>query len=233
MKINFYLRPSKNDSSIYCYIREFKQTITLNTGERVKKELWDENLQRANPRKTRDNITKKSLKDLNQFLDAFENKIWEIERTVRRKKFNASFSILSDEIKKHFTKKKDEFLDIYDEFLMIKRQEVTKPSILKLKRVKALLQEYEKVNRENLDFDKIDPLFFSKFNSFLIEKKGMLNNTASKNIQFLKTFLIWANNNGYTSNTSYKSFKGKSEACLLYTSPSPRDRTRSRMPSSA
>ena len=27
--------------------------------------------------------------------------------------------------------------------------------------------------------------------------------------------------------------KGESETCLLYTSPSPRDRTRSRMPSSA
>ena len=27
--------------------------------------------------------------------------------------------------------------------------------------------------------------------------------------------------------------KGKGKACLLYTSPSPRDRTRSRMPSSA
>ena len=36
------------------------------------------------------------------------------------------------------------------------------------------------------------------------------------------------------SNWSFKSFKSTNEkACLLYTSPSPRDRTRSRMPSSA
>ena len=31
----------------------------------------------------------------------------------------------------------------------------------------------------------------------------------------------------------YSSKEGSSESCLLYTSPSPRDRTRSRMPSSA
>jgi integrase len=77
--------------------------------------------------------------------------------------------------------------------------------------VKALLEEYQKVNREKLDFDKITPLFFSKFNSFLIDNKDMLNNTANKNIQFLKSFLIWANNNNYTNNSSYKSFRGKSE----------------------
>ena len=40
----------------------------------------------------------------------------------------------------------------------------------------------------------------------------MLNNTANKIIQFLKSFLIWANNNSYSDNNSYKTFKGKSEA---------------------
>ena len=39
----------------------------------------------------------------------------------------------------------------------------------------------------------------------------MLNNTASKNIQFFKSFLIWANINNYCDNNSYKSFRGKSE----------------------
>ena len=52
--------------------------------------------------------------------------------------------------------------------------------------------------------------------------------------------VIWANSNKYTDLTSdnfsiYKNmlWKGRSKCCLLYTSPSPRDRTRSRMPSSA
>lgn len=213
MKVRFYpdKRPSKNSSAIYCYVRENKDTLTLNTGQRINPEYWNADTQRANLRKTRDNITKSSLKDLNQYLNAFENKVWEIERAVRKKDFKAGFGKVSDEIKKHFTKKKTGFLEIYDEFLMIKRQEVTKPSIQKFKRIKVLLQDYQKAYRERLDFDKITPLFFSKFYSFLIEQKDMLNNTANKNIQFLKTFLIWANNNGYTENSSYKSYRGKSE----------------------
>jgi integrase len=40
----------------------------------------------------------------------------------------------------------------------------------------------------------------------------MLNNTANKNIAFLKSFLIWANLNSYADNQSYKSFKVKSES---------------------
>jgi integrase len=109
-------------------------------------------------------------------------------------------------------KRETDFFAIYDEFIKIKKLEVSKQSLLKLERVKTLLQEYQNANREKLTFDKITPLFFTKFNSFLIETKKMINNTASKNIQFLKSFLIWANNNDYTSNTSYKSFRGRSDA---------------------
>ena len=36
-----------------------------------------------------------------------------------------------------------------------------------------------------------------------------------------------------TGQVDYMIFEGQNRICLLYTSPSPRDRTRSRMPSSA
>ena len=38
---------------------------------------------------------------------------------------------------------------------------------------------------------------------------------------------------GFFAGSAVQAGIGKSETCLLYTSPSPRDRTRSRMPSSA
>lgn len=214
MTVRFYIKSksTKRGNAVYCYIRQNKQTLTINTGQKVKPEHWNKDFQRANIRKTRDPHTKKALKDLNQFLDVFETKIFEIEREVRRKDFNAGFNKIADEIKNHFTKRKAGFFDIYDEFLQIKRQEVTKPSIQKLNRVKDLLQEYEQTFDVKLDFDNITPLFFSKFQAFLVENKGMLNNTAGKIIQFFKSFMIWCNNNNYTQNTSYKSFKGKSEA---------------------
>ena len=44
--------------------------------------------------------------------------------------------------------------------------------------------------------------------------------------------LMVASSTAFTESLPY-SFKAQIEHCLLYTSPSPRDRTRSRMPSSA
>ncbi len=214
MKINFYLDSKSSrsgESAVWCYVREYDKTLTLNTGESIDPFLWDKNIQRANLRKTKDKIAKGSLNSLNQYLNTFESKVLDITRTVRSKEFNAGFSTVAEEIKKQFDKRETSIFAIYDEFLAIKKLEVSKQSILKLKRIKALLEEYQKVNREKLDFDKITPLFFSKFNSFLIDKKNMLNNTANKNIQFLKSFLIWANNNNYTDNNSYKSFRSKFE----------------------
>ena len=214
MKIKFYLerKPSKSgESSIWCYIRENKESMYLNTGQRIKPVLWDKDKQEANPRLTRNNIIKGELKSLNQYLELFSAKIWEVERAVRGKQPDAGFVVISDAIKRLFNKKKDGLFDIYDEFLKIKEQEVSKQAIFKFRRVKSLLEEYQKYHHDILTFDKITPLFFSKFYTFLVAEKKMINNTANKNIQFLKTFLIWTNNNNYTDNSSYKSFKSKSE----------------------
>ena len=208
MKVNFYLN---RQNAIYCYIRENKNTVTLNTGQSVYPEFWDTDSQRGNPRKTRNNISKGELKSLNQYLDKIQSKIYDIERTIRGKQPDAGFTVVADAIKKQFDKKKAGFFDIYDDFLKIKRQEVSKQAIFKFNRVKSLLEDYQNYYGDTLTFDKISPLFFSKFYTFLVENNNMINNTANKNIQFLKTFLIWANINSYTENSSYKSFRSKSE----------------------
>lgn len=214
MKVKFYLerKPSKNkEVAIWCYVREGKNTFYLNTGQKVNHEHWDSDAQRADARKTRDNIMKGSIKSLNRYLNSFESKIFEIERAIRSKKHDAGFTNIQEAVKKQFNRKKAGLFEIFNEFLKIKRQHVAKQSLVKLERVKGLLEDYQKYNNELLNFDNITPLFFSKFYAFLIENQNMLNNTANKYISFLKTFLIWANQNGYSENSSYKIFKGKSE----------------------
>lgn len=214
MKVKFYLDPKPTSSgqrAIWCYVREFEKTLTINTGERAYPEQWDKTICRINIRKEKDKIKKGSLNDINQYLNAFENKIYEITRSIRAKKFNAGFSLIADAIKKNFERRETDFYTIFDEYLSLKNPEVTKQTVGKYKRVKAFLQEYEKYSNDKLNFEKISPLFFSKFYNFLIVKKDLLNNTANKVISLFKSFIIWANINGYTDNQSYKSFKGKSE----------------------
>ena len=215
MNVRFYLERNKNlkakEKMIWCYVREYDQLLTLNTGERVKPELWDKKIQRANLRATKDPILKGALKSINQYLNSYENKISEVARSIRTKELNASFSVIESELRKQFNRRDTSFFGVYDEFLKVKRLNVSRDSIQKYERVRNLLKEYQNVSKEKLGFDKINPLFFDKFYSFLVDRKNLLNNTAHKIIQFFKTFMIWANTNDFTDNTSYKTFKSKSE----------------------
>ena len=62
----------------------------------------------------------------------------------------------------------------------------------------------------------------------LIEERGI--ECKSNKTEIIK-YLIMDDDGKYIRETTYEKY-GK-DICLLYTSPSPRDRTRSRMPSSA
>ncbi len=215
MKVRFYLDSNKSvkakERTIWCYIREYNETLALNTGERINPELWDKNNQRANLRKTKDKILKGSLKNINLFLNSYENKVYDITRNLRIKEFNAGFGLIADELRKQFNKRDTSFFAVYDEFLKSKRLKVTKASIQKYERLRNLLLEFEKNSKEKLQFDKVTPLFFEKFYSFLVDRKNLLNNTAHKVVQFFKSFMIWANTNNFTDNTSHRTFKSKSE----------------------
>ncbi len=217
MKVSFYLERNKNlktkERTIWCYVREKGNGLYLNTGERINPDFWDKTVQRANLRKTRNKIVKGHLQRLNQYLNAYENKIYEIAHVLKIKDVNVSFNAIAVKIKNYFRKKDNSFFTVFDEFIKFKSVKVSKASLQKFLRVKALLREYEKEYKTKLDFEKITNIFFEKFYLFLITKKGMLNNTAHKTIQFFKTFMIWANENDYTQNDSYKSksFRLKSE----------------------
>ncbi|MFC2119937.1 phage integrase SAM-like domain-containing protein, partial [Bacteroidota bacterium] len=215
MKVKFYLDNNKavkaRERAIWCYVREYDDTLALNTGERIQPELWDKEVQRANLRRTKDKIRKGSLKSINQYLNSFEAKVYEVTRTIRTKDFNAGFGVIADELKKQFNKRDTSFFAVYDEFLKSKRLNVTRSSMQKYDRLKAHLQGYEKSTKEKLRFDKITPLFFEKFYSYLINEKQLINNSAHKVVQFFKSFMIWANTNNFTDNTSHKTFKSKSE----------------------
>lgn len=220
MNIHFYIhnrKPSKKtESVIFCYILESNHILTLSTKQRIKLEYWNKNFQRADPNlKGISNIVKGELKRINEVLDSYERKIKEIAANIRSKDSTSNFQVIADAIKKHYNKKDNGIYSVFDDFLKIKqhgRKNISEKSIYKFRRIKELLQQYEKIETEKLNFDKITPLFFEKFFSFLITEKNMLNNTAHKNISFLKTFLIWANNNNYCNNTSYKNFEAKWEA---------------------
>src|ERR1035438_10076564 len=123
MKIKFYLDSKATKSgevAIWCYVREFDKTLTINTGQRIEPNLWDSTFHRANLRKTKDKIVKGRLNNINQYLNTIENKISDISRSIRSKNFAAGFSEIVDAIKKQFDTRETSIFAVYDEFLSIK-----------------------------------------------------------------------------------------------------------------
>ncbi len=124
---------------------------------------------------------------------------------------NTSFDVIAEAIKNYFNKRDTGFFNVFDKFIKAKQSIYTAKHIYKFIRLRNLLEDLQAEEKEKISFIKITPAFFESFFSFLINNKGMLTNTANKQISFLKTFLIWANVNNHCNNNSYKSFRGKSE----------------------
>ena len=92
------------------------------------------------------------------------------------------------------------------------------------------MQVTEEKNRKagELLFTSIYPLYLQK-----IKKKGRTVEELNKVIEWLTGFNKNQINKMLNEKTTFKEFFEKAVICLLYTSPSPRDLSTSRMPSSA
>ena len=213
MQVRFYLERNKavkEKKAIWMYVREKDKGYYLNTGQKIQPSQWDKRTQRANPKKVKDNVAKGSLNSLNQLLNSYENKTFEIIRYIKSKDLNASFDDIVEVLNNYFKKKELTLFDAYDEFLSSKRQMVSQDAIQKYERTKSLLKEFVDKTKFKLTFDNITQSFFDKFYSFLLDG-GMINNSAYKTISFFKTFMIWANQRNLTDNISYQHFKSKYE----------------------
>ena len=98
------------------------------------------------------------------------------------------------------------------------------------------------IHRKNPIIDlkkkKVDILVNLSASPYTLKKLELISKVSSFAAQYLQVPLIYVNQIGANDNLIFdgNSFildKNGSKICLLYTSPSPRDRTRSRMPSSA
>lgn len=214
MKIHFYLdrKTSSGKSAVYCYVRESKETLKMNTRKAVEPELWNSVDERANLQLAgKNNKLKGTLKNVNAVLDKFQSVVEKIEGDIRKDDPASGFDVIIDSIKKHFDKRETGFLNIYDKFLETKKSVYTEKHLYKFQSLKNVLKDFQQSENEKLTFIKITPAFFEKFFSYLVNDKGLLSNSAHKQISFLKTFLIWCNDNSYCNNLSYRSFKAKTE----------------------
>jgi integrase len=212
MLINFYLdsKPKAKDPRmiIFCYVGGLEpyKTIKIHTGERIEEKFWNKNVQRAiikGPNKYN------GATELNAYLDYFEERI----RSIRRKALMDNPEITYDEIKNLIEKRAKDtapsFFDEYDKYIEIKKTTVGYRTIQRLTTVKNHLKEFQEKNDYIITFANVNLNFNDMFMEYLLTKKSLANNTASKIVKHVKEFMTWAGKRNLHKNTEYHDFKLK------------------------
>lgn len=104
------------------------------------------------------------------------------------------------------------FWQVFEEFLCEKARVTKTVTISKYNSTKKSLIRFEK-KYYPLTFDKMTMKFYIDFKVYCAETLKHLNNTISKNIRNIKSFLGWAeiHSKKYNTITDYKRFKGETD----------------------
>lgn len=119
------------------------------------------------------------------------------------------------------------FYDVFELFLKVRTNEVAERTIQKYKTLKSLLIAFEAKENYTISFDSINLSFFDNFKAYMYSKKnskvpgkkGVIDPTLNKYISVLKTFMTWSRDRNYHSKTDYEKFsvpiKKKNEIITL------------------
>lgn len=212
MTINIYLdRKSKREErGLYIYIRGIVRgkTMVFKTGEYITEKHWDSDKQKA----------KRSLAnsmELNGRLDALKNGILSTYRNCLREHPDADYATIQSAImafkNPKVAEKKAEFLSAYKMFVERKSVHYARNSSNKHLTVIQHITNFSIAKKYKLSFDTIDSNFYEIFTTYMLVDKEVTNNTLSKYITALKTFMHWAEEHGFHANNGYKKFKPMDE----------------------
>jgi len=101
------------------------------------------------------------------------------------------------------------FFDALDEFIVINSVIRQPNTIKKYKSLKKHLKTFERIKNRNLTFDSINLKFYDAFTSYLLNDLDHVNNTVSKYIKTLKTYMKWTMERDYHKNDEFIKFSAK------------------------
>jgi integrase len=205
-KIKYYLKDpqSDQDTLIYLMFRYKRKTLKYSTGESINPKFW-------NPKSQRAKETSKFAEypELNHFLDKLGERTTNIFRSYKADGIIPDPRKLREALKDSYNENvsASNFEELFEEFVESKKIIYAKTTIVKYREMMDSLKAYVKKSRMVLSFDNIDLQFYEKFTNYLISDLKLVNNTITKQIKTLKTFLNWAADHGYNLNHDFKKFK--------------------------
>lgn len=192
MEVYFYLDSNKKCKSpkrtIYCYVREGRQKpLILNTKEKVNPINWDKVKKRAI---TTGKGKFDGAKELNLFLDSFENEIKKAVREIKADNVTIEFEEIKRKLLEKFTNKSSSnIFDAMNLYIKVRENDLTASTLKKFENLKRLLLDFQNKTYSKLTFGSLDLSFYDSFLNFLIYEKKLNNNSAYKTLLCLKVFL--------------------------------------------
>lgn len=212
MKYTFYLKEPKSERETLilfsCYFKNENRKFVYSTGETIKPQQWDKVSRLPRSGKDKAKFADSIKMQLNRYSDLL------LESESQYKRIGEDFTIkiikkIFDEEFKKTAAGKNIFFDAYDEFTAekIKRKDWSESTIKRYTNIKNILKSFEEEKKYSLTFHNINNNFHLEFTTYCMDDLGHINNTYSRNLGLLKTFLFWAYDKKYTFNNEFIKFK--------------------------
>lgn len=215
MQLQFFLssRPTRKKTRVVMlYMRGLpkgsEKTFVRSTGVVVEEKAW--NLSKQEIRMGFENATEGNTR-----LRSLKDQIAAYYQEAKQNGRGNDFEFMCDAIDRIVKGKTTEaftlsFFDAYSEYLAIHKPKWTSNTYKKYGTLLTHLRGFSAKKRFTLSFEAIDKRFRDKFENYLLSDVGLVDSTVARTLRFLKTFMQWALESKYTTNTEFKSFKTKS-----------------------
>ncbi len=211
MQIKFYLNKQKTtkhgDHPVYMYITYNGKRIRKPvSGVHSKEKGWDSERERI---RRPPNSNNEEANAFNNRLDQIEQQINLIRLRAFEKKTRLSEKHILDSLGDESLIKADQhdFFSVVDQYLeSIKSLRAANTNKTK-KYVFKFLQDFQTHTNYELSLHDLDIEFFERFRNYAFGVKKIGDNSFSKIVRVIKTFLAWTNERGYSFDQNYKKFK--------------------------
>jgi site-specific recombinase XerD len=207
----FYLEKRRNTTGeiridkvpIYLFFSFNGKRFQHYTGERIDAKYWDDKKQRVKPNYP-------GTFEINAILEHLSEKAY---RFYRQKRLAGNIPTVED-FKNEFSGAAPQIqsrniFSFYQEYIDSKKISASWNSVKKYQTNLTHLREFALARKFSVEFDSINDSFFDKYLNFFIYDLEHTNNTISRNIRILKTFLNWATKRGYNTNLAFRNFTYK------------------------
>ena len=206
MTTKFYLRDpnSKKATPINFCLQYSGKRFVYSTKQSIIPSNW-------NSKKNKPFSSVTGVMTLNALLDMIERAAKDAYRQGIIDGKQITNEYLRDSLNKKLTlhDKNTPFFDALDEFIVINSGIRQPNTIKKYKSLKKHLKSFESIKNRNLTFDSINLKFYDAFTSYLMNDLEHVNNTVSKYIKTLKTYMKWTMERDYHKNDEFVKFSAK------------------------